>query len=480
VLLLSVGSIAGLAIVHERNALRREALLRGESIAVNLALVGADAILTGQVLQLLPLVTDATTRHENVVYAAVTDGHDVVLAHPDRQALRKPFQFKATRDQEDFGIQSRVVEGIGMDRKVWDVSVPVKAKGSLVELGRVHVGLDRRAVEDSVLRSLIRLVEAAGLFLLAGLALAFLFVRVLVRPLQALSKASAAVGRGQFDVQVPVESRDEVGELAANFNQMVRDLKAAEQRRRAAQRVESELLVAHAIQKDLFPSKEPDLPGWEIAFACTPATELGGDLYDWYPVAGGKKLGFMVADVSGKGVPAALHSANLRSLMRSTSQSVEPPDEVLRRVNRLAFADMQEKAFVTMVYGVLDPATGRVDFVNAGHDPLLCARAAGGVESVPSDTFPVGMVDGDDFDAATAVQSLTLAPGDMLFLYTDGVTEAVDRNDNQFGLDRIAGLLPGAGAHEAVRRVQKDLGGYIGDKPPHDDVTLLAIARMKL
>lgn len=476
-LLLSAGSITGLAIFHHRHALRREALLRGESIAVNLALISADAVLTGQVLQLVPLTTDATIRHENVVYAAVVDKKGLVLAHPDRDALRLPLAFTPVRSEEDFGVEATVQEGLARGRKVWDVSVPVKAKGSTVELGRVHVGLDRVAVESSVRRSLINLLELSALFLLAGLLLAFLFVRVLVRPLQALSTASVQVGQGDFGVRVEVSGKDEVAELGRRFNQMVADLRQAEQARVAAQRVESELAVAHSIQKDLFPSKAPDLQGWETAFSCVPANELGGDYYDWYPVAGGKKVGFLVADVSGKGVPAALHSANLRSLMRSTSQSVEEPAAVLRKVNRLAYADLIDKAFVTMVYGVLDPATGRFDFVNAGHDPILLARGDGTVESLPSSTFPIGMVEGDDFDSMTQSSSIEMKRGDLLFMYTDGVTEAEDGQNKQFGLERIAALVAGATAQAAVDKVQQDLSAYTGGRPPHDDVTLLALSR---
>jgi serine phosphatase RsbU (regulator of sigma subunit) len=476
-LVLSAGSIIGLALFHHSHALRREALLRGESIAVNLALVSADAVLTGELLQLMPLTTDATIRHENVVYAAVVDQKGLVLAHPDREALRKPLAFKPLKTLQDFGVQAQVEEGLAQGRKVWDVSVPVKAKGSLVELGRVHVGLDRAAVESSVRRSLAYLLELSLLFLLAGLSLAFVFVRYLVRPLQALSKASAQVGRGDFSVRVPVSGSDEVADLGANFNQMVEDLHQAEERRKTAQRMESELAVAHSIQKDLFPSKAPQLKGWETAFSCVPATELGGDYYDWYPVAGGQKIGFLVADVSGKGVPAALHSANLRSLMRSTSQAVEAPEEVLRRVNRLAFADLGEKAFVTMIYGVLDPGTGRFDFVNAGHDPLLWSRGGGKVEALQSSTFPIGMVDGDDFDAMTESKSIQLDQGDLLFMFTDGVTEAEDGREVQFGLDRIAELISGRGARQAVEKVQQDLSEYTGGRPPHDDVTLLALSR---
>ena len=476
-LILSAGSVTGVALIHHRHALTREALLRAESIAVNLSLVSAEAILTHNVLQLIPLTTDATTRHESVVYAAVTDQQGLVLAHPDREALRKPFEFQMEAAETAYGVQATVASGMGGGRLVWDVSVPVKAKGTLHELGRVHVGIDQRSVHASVRHSLWQLLSISALCLLLGLAVAAYSTSILVRPLEGLSLASAQVGRGDFGVQVPVNSHDEVGQLAANFNKMVADLKLAEQRRRAAQRVESELAIAHSIQKGLLPAKDPDLPGWESAFACTPATELGGDYYDWYPVDGGRKTGFVVADVSGKGVPAALHTANLRNLMRFTTEDHEGPGEVLRRVNHLAFPDLTDKAFVTLIYGVLDPVTGIFRYMNAGHDPMLWVHHDGRVEALNSNTYPIGIVDSDEFDSMGEEQSITLEKGDLLFLFTDGVTEAEDPSGRQFGLDRIATTIAGARPKEAIQRVEAAVHEYIDGHPAHDDVTLLALWR---
>ncbi len=477
VIVLSAGSITGVALLLQRHALTYQALLRAESIAVNLSLVSAEAILTRNVLQLVPLTTDATTRHENVVYAAVIDQTGLVLAHPDRAQLRKPFLFEHLANETSYAVQAAIQTGVGLGRLVWDVSVPVKAKGSLIELGRVHVGIDQRGVEASVSRSLKQLFLVATLCLVLGLALAVYFIRILVRPLQVLSLASAQVGRGDFEVQVPVQSQDEVGELAANFNQMVGNLKAAELRQKVAQRMESELQLAHSIQKGLLPSKDPDLPGWESAFACTPALELGGDYYDWYPVAGGRKVGFAVADVSGKGVPAALHTANLRNLLRFTTAEMESPLQVMCRVNSLAFPDLEDKAFITMVYAVLDPQTGEFTYVNAGHDPLLWVRANGSIEVLPSTTYPVGIVDGAEFEEGTKDNTITLEKGDLVFLYTDGVTEAENEQGKQFGEQRIASLIQGVSAKQAVEQVRSKLNEYIGGRVPHDDVTLLALRR---
>jgi sigma-B regulation protein RsbU (phosphoserine phosphatase) len=474
-LLLSSGTLAGLALRHHQRALTREALLRAESIAVNLALVSAEAILTKNMLQLVPLSMDATTRHENVAYAAVTDVKGRVLAHPDRAAIDKPFVFESSGEESSFGLQAKVLSGKSMGHRLWDVSVPVKAKGSLLELGRVHVGLDKATVERSVARSLMSLILASVGCLALGLVVAFPAVAYLTQPLKQLSQASGRVGEGDFGVQVPVQSKDEIGELASNFNSMVEKLKLAEARRKEAQRLESELELAHGIQKGLFPQKNPELSGLELAFYCEPAKELGGDYYDWYQVAGGAKLGFLVADVSGKGVPAALHMANLRNLFRFSTETLESPLEVLRQVNRLAFPDLRAEAFVTLIYAVLDPATGLLRYVNAGHDPAFLSRSDGGMESFEATAFPVGVVDAGEFEAQASEKSAQMRAGDLLFLYTDGVTEAADASQRQYGLPRIRKFLNGKAPASVLESIRLDLQEYRAGRAPHDDVTMMAL-----
>jgi len=227
------------------------------------------------------------------------------------------------------------------------------------------------------------------------------------------------------------------------------------------------------------PREAPTLVGWEMAASCVPAKELGGDYYDWYPVASGKKLGFVVADVSGKGVPAALYMASLRNWFRFTTATLEEPLDVIRQVNALAFPELGGEAFVTLFYGVLDPATGLLRYVNAGHDPGLLFRNGGAVEQLDSTAYPVGMVDAAEFEKPAEERSVTLAHGDSLFLYTDGVTEAEDEQGSQFGVERIAAAVAGAGPRAALDSLVKALRQYIGGRPPHDDVTLMAFKRLK-
>jgi sigma-B regulation protein RsbU (phosphoserine phosphatase) len=307
-----------------------------------------------------------------------------------------------------------------------------------------------------------------------GVGLTFGSLRVLVRPLRELAEASESVGKGDLGVAVPVRSGDEVGRLASNFNGMVKGLKEAEAAKLEQGRIEGELQLARSIQADLLPARPPYIRGLNVAFNCMPAKELGGDFYDCIEVKGGC-WGFLIADVSGKGVPAALHMANLRNLFRIFGPLHESPLETLKQVNAVAHADMKAEAFVTLVYAVVDPRTLAVRMVNAGHDPAYWLKG-GKIEAFDSTAPPVGLAPASDYDQDATETSFTLGKGDMLFTFTDGVTEAMNHAGEQFSLNRLkAALLEGGDALLATERLLKAVQAHAAGAEQSDDITMLAV-----
>src|SRR5215207_1498674 len=178
------------------------------------------------------------------------------------------------------------------------------------------------------------------------------------------------------------------------------------------QRFEQELEVARLIQQNFLPKELPDLPGWQIAAYYRPAREVGGDFYDVIPLPDGR-VGFVVGDVTDKGVPAALVMSATRSVLRASVQRLIEPGEVLERVNEHLCPDMPEKMFVTCLYGVLDPSTGRLRFANAGHD-LPYVKTADGVIELRARGMPLGLLGGMDYEEHEVV----LAPGDSVLLHS--------------------------------------------------------------
>ncbi len=255
---------------------------------------------------------------------------------------------------------------------------------------------------------------------------------------------------------------------ALRVAQLVREQKAEAATR---QRFEQELEVARLIQQNFLPRELPDLPGWQIAAYYRPAREVGGDFYDVIPLPDGR-VGFVVGDVTDKGVPAALVMSATRSLIRASAQRLVEPGEVLERVNEQLCPDMPAKMFVTCLYGVLDPASGHLRFANAGHD-LPYVKTAQGVVELRARGMPLGLMPGMDYEE----KETTLEPGDSVLLHSDGIVEAHDPQRDMFGFPRLKETVAGApGGQQLIDRVLKDLEDFTGpDAEQEDDITMVTL-----
>ena len=257
---------------------------------------------------------------------------------------------------------------------------------------------------------------------------------------------------------------------AVRVGQLVREQEAEV---RSRERLEQELQVAKLIQQHFLPRSLPDLPGWQIDAYYRPAREVGGDFYDCIDLGDGQ-VGLVIGDVTDKGVPAALVMAGTRSLLRAAAQRLLDPGEVLRRVNEQLCPDIPENMFVTCLYGVLEPATGRLRFANAGHN-LPCLRSGDRVVELRATGMPLGLMPGMPYDEAVAV----LDPGSQLLLYSDGVVEAHDRSREMFGTGRLLELMASLPSGQRVTdRVIGAVGRFTGaGHEQEDDITLVSLHR---
>ena len=246
-------------------------------------------------------------------------------------------------------------------------------------------------------------------------------------------------------------------------------------------RLESELKMASEIQKILLPSKSPEFDGFRIRGINIPARYVSGDYFDYIAVDD-QNQGVLIADVSGKGIPASLIMAVCRGVLRSWVRSELSPSAVLKTVNRLIFPDIVEDMFITMAYAILNSRSGEVRMARAGHDPPIHFDSKSGeLRTLEPAGMAVGIDSGDVFDRVLADFSLVMSPGDCLLLYTDGVNEALDDQGNEFGIERIHEAVlhaAGEGAEAVVDRITGDIRAFIGDRPQHDDITLIAIERL--
>jgi len=244
--------------------------------------------------------------------------------------------------------------------------------------------------------------------------------------------------------------------------------------------IEKDLMIANEVQRILLPSEPPAIDGYDVAGTNLPARYVSGDYFDYIPLDA-DRWGVVIADVSGKGIPAALLMAMTRTALRLLATGDSAPSEVIRRLNAQLYPDIREDMFISLAFVVVDRRSNELRLVRAGHDAPLIYRAADrSVAKVNTPGMAVGIDSGSAFNRVTNEFSLRLEPGDCLILYTDGVTEALDRNGEEFGLEAMIRSVQASASECAagiIQRVTSDVRAFIGDQPPHDDITLISILK---
>ena len=241
------------------------------------------------------------------------------------------------------------------------------------------------------------------------------------------------------------------------------------------ERIERELELAAAIQREILPRSLPDVPGVELAAANLPTRQVGGDYYDVLPLSGGR-VGFLVADVSGKGVPAALLVSTVHAAVHLQIEEAQSVADLVTRIDRHLRRYAATRKFLTLFFGVLEVESGTLRYVSAGHNPALLVRRSGSIERVESTGVPVGMLP----NANWREETLRLDSGDMLVLYTDGVTEAVNEADEEFGLERLTAAVEGwrsLPARQICDQLMARVASFASNMPQYDDQTLLLLRR---
>jgi len=241
------------------------------------------------------------------------------------------------------------------------------------------------------------------------------------------------------------------------------------------ERIERELELAAAIQREILPRALPQIAGLELAAANFPTRQVGGDYYDLFPLSRGR-LGFLVADVSGKGVPAALLVSTVHAAVHLQIDDARTVVELVARIDRHLRRYAATRKFLTLFFGLLEPDTGTLRYVSAGHNPALLLRASGGLERLDSTGVPVGMLPNPTWRE----EIRTMEPGDLLAVYTDGLTEAVDEGDLEFGLARLERAVEerrGLPAARLCDEVMGQVADFARGMPQYDDQTLLLVRR---
>lgn len=293
----------------------------------------------------------------------------------------------------------------------------------------------------------------------------------------------SAMNKGAFDFATKPIDLDDLSRTIEKAIEQVRYIRESQQEHNQLESIKNDLAIAGEIQQTILPRSFPPFPELtevvDIYASMTPAKDVGGDFYDFFQIDD-ERIGLVIADVSGKGVPASLFMAVSRTLLRATALRGVSSAECLTYANKLLCKESLDSMFVTVFYGIYHYKTGMMDYTNAGHNPPYLLRGGRTVECLPvASNFVVGVFDDIEFESNT----LTFGIGDTLLLYTDGVTEAFNDKREQFSesnlQDILASMHESSSAKEVVTTVLQSVKTFSGDYPQSDDITLLSLQRIK-
>ena len=357
-------------------------------------------------------------------------------------------------------------------REIYDQLSPSKVSAMGMTFGQMLVLL---IVVVGLLFLLIQFVA-----LVMGLALA----RSITASVHELFIGTERLKSGDFTHQIRVLAKDQLGELAEQFNMMTLRLGSMMAEMAEKKRLEEELRIARKIQMSLLPESPPmRLPGVSIAASCTPAREVGGDYYDFLPIDE-HRLGLLIADVSGKGASAAFYMAELKGLMLSLSRIHRSPRDLLIEANHIISDHLDDRSFITMTYAVLDLRLRTLTWARAGHTPLIRLPAGAPGERRAEVLVPNGLVlglkidNGERFSALLEEVSLPIQAGDVFVFFTDGISEQMNAAEEMFGEGRLGALVEEHAEQppeELRERIVREVRAFAGDAAQHDDMTFILV-----
>ena len=420
-------------------------------------------------------------------YSIMTGRGGTYFVHPDTSKITRQTIFTQTMERPDTALTAL---GHAMQRGEEGMKrMEVDGEECYVfykPLGKTGCSMAIVCPERDIFGGFDRLRRAVMAIVCVGLLLMlYIFIRVITRelsPLRRLAMEAETIASGQFDAQLPnMQRTDEIGQLSNSFAGMQQSLVKyiEELKDTTAQKatIESDLRIASEIQMGMVPDKFPtraDCDDVQIYASLTPAKDVGGDLFDFY--FRNEKLFFCIGDVSGKGVPASLFMAVTRAVFRTVSARESMPDNIVTVMNQTMLGMNTTQMFVTLFIGVLDLPTGRLHYCNAGHDaPLLIGED---VSVLPGDcNIPVGFMP----DWKFVPEETHISAGTTIFLFTDGLTEAMDANEAQFKMERVTSVATQALAqgHQEPRQLISQMTDavhqFVGDAEQSDDLTMMAI-----
>lgn len=467
---------------HERASLKEKFIKYNIELIKSIAGSSSDRIIKGNYLGLIKLLNEIKNNNENIDEIFILDLNKRIIAHNNPEYLYKKFE----RPSEILEMNN--LKGINVlklkkgKHYEYEINGPIKFSEKLI--GEIHLIISKENIENVMSSKKINIIIATILVLLICVIGIYLLMEMIIKPLEILRQGVIAIGEGRLEHRIEIEGEDEFSQIAKAFNEMALKFKGVQQSLLEQEKLQREIQVAKEIQHTLLPKHIPKAEGFDIASLYRSAKEVGGDYYDILNV-GKNLIGVIVADVSGKGVPGSLVMTITRTAVRLISYENKSAKNVLVKVNNFIKEDMKKGMFVTAFYLVLDSFTRTINFASAGHDPLILYRAKENkVYYVKPKGFPLGisLPDDDLFRKVMVEERIKLEKDDMLIVYTDGVTEAMNGKREQFSEKRFVDFIKTNGKLlpvEFIEKLDNEIKEFTQGYPQNDDITVVAIKEKK-
>jgi serine phosphatase RsbU (regulator of sigma subunit) len=484
VLLISalIGVVYNFGSRYQLKTIRNKFEERYKSLSVQVAKASADLILKGDDIALANLAASVKNSESPVDYVVVIDKNDRVVAHTDVTRLFTKF----TRPRGVPVLGPKTAESIypytarGGKRYNHFVAV-VKYNNS--KLGEVHLGIpeDKYKQVTQVVSQKLRVAFIALFFWSTTIIGVFAIGSTFIMPIRKLADEIAQISMTGQARELKLTTRNpEVSRIGEAFNEIMRNLRITQGQLTDQTRLRRELQLAQEIQNALLPKQVPKLEGFEIDAAYRAALEVGGDYYDFFEVDE-NSIGIVVADVSGKGIGSSMVMTMIRTSMRLEARGNKRASDVLTKVNKVAVGDIKKGMFVTTFYVILDAKKRTVNYASAGHNPMILYR-----EESKSVSFlnPKGIAvgidlgDPDEFKKRITSEKLKLKKGDLLFIYTDGITEAMNEKREQYGEAKLVDFIKKYNhlpVSDFKRRLNDEVTSFTKGYPQSDDITFVVV-----
>lgn len=447
---------------------------KGEALAKNIASNSMEALLTGDELS-LGVYVDKITEDDSVLFAMILDDQGRVITHSDL-TVKKGQRFEDMASLKIINSNTPLTqENYSSEYGEYiDVSMPMNRGNT--RIGIVRIGFSGKEIKTASLRlrNTIIIIACAGV--LVGIIITWFLVSRITKPLQQLTRGVEIVGGGNLDFRINLSARDEIGRLAYSFNLMTSRLKTAQEDLLEKERFKHELQIAQQIQTSLLPRHFPKVKGYDVWAFYKAAKEVGGDYFDFIQISP-TQLGMVIADVSGKGVPGSLGMVVTRSIFRTQALAGGSAAEVLSRTNEFVYQEIKRGIFVTMFYAILDIPLRRLNCASAGHNPPVFFH--NGLTSwLKLSGLALGIDKGSLFNKNIKDSTIQLSQGDVVLMYTDGISEAMNEKNEEFGETRLAGIVRRSGnktLEACVQDVNQGIETFVGGIQQSDDITMVGI-----